>query len=251
MEYKRIEDLSITECIEKIQIKWEDAKSVAASSKNKDNAYQSLSNISETEISEIRTFVINRLAELLLKDKASYLACKNKSAYQAYLSSWVDGLWRNEAGACIKRIEDAEKEFNYYDRNKGSIAGLNRYLSSYPRGKYADSARQLLNSKKRKRNIKKISISAIVTLVIALLCYTNYHSVSYINALENVSFSKKGGSVSCTISTDALGSNIQLLTSADWIEVDKNGKDFAIAVAPNHEQEQLLFMLTQPFLILV
>ena len=238
MEYKRIEDLNIIECLERIQVNFTEAKSVITNGKSQADVTQSLSNISAVETSEIKTLVINRLTELLLKDKSAYLICKNKFDYQKYLSAWGDGLWRKEAETSIKRIEDAEKEFNYYERNKGSIAGLNKYLSSYPRGKYAESARQLLNAKKRNRKITTFSISVIVVLVVAILCYTNYHSVSYLNAVDNASFTKKGGVVSRSISTDALGSNIQLSTSEDWIKINKSGKDFTIEVEPNHGSDK-------------
>lgn len=238
MEYKRIEDLNIIECLERIQIKLAEAKSVITKSKSQADVTQSLSNISAEEASEIKALVVNRLTELLLKDKSAYLLCKNMADFQNYLSAWGDGLWRKEAETSIKRIEEAEKESNYYKSNKGSIAGLNKYLSSYPRGKYADSAKQLLNAKKRNRKITTFSISAIVTLIIAILCYTNYHSVSYLNAVDNVSFTKKGGTASRSISTDALGSNIQLAASADWIKINKSGRDFTIEVEPNHGSDK-------------
>lgn len=238
MEYKRIEDLNINECLERIQVKFAEAKSVITNSTSQADVTQSLLDISAIEASEIRILVINRLVNLLLKDKSDYSSCKNKFDYQKYLSAWDDGLWRKEAEISIKRIEKAEKESNYYESNKGSIAGLNKYLSSYPRGKYADSAKQLLNAKKKNRKITTFSISAIVTLIIAILCYTNYHSVSYLNAVDNVSFTKKGGTASRSISTDALGSNIQLAASADWIKINKSGKDFTIEVEPNHGSDK-------------
>lgn len=238
MEYKRIEDLNITECLERIQIKLAEAKSVITNGKSQANVTQSLSNISAEKASEIKALVVNRLTDLLFKDKSAYFLCKNKADFQNYLSAWGDGLWRKEAEISIKRIEEAEKESNYYESNKGSIAGLNKYLSSYPRGKYADSAKQLLNAKKRNRKITTFSISVIVVLVVAILCYTNYHSVSYLNAVDNASFTKKGGVVSRSISTDALGSNIQLSTSEDWIKINKSGKDFTIEVEPNHGSDK-------------
>ena len=238
MEYKRIEDLSITECLERVEIKWAEAKSISTNSKSQADACQSLTTISATESSEIRDLVINRLADLLLEDKSAFSACKNKSDFQKYLSDWRDGLWRKEAETSINRFENAEKESNYYENNKGTISGLKKYLSSYPSGKYADSARQLLSAKKRNKKVTTIGISVVVVFAIAILCYTNYHSVSYLNDLENVYFSKKGGKVSRTISTDALGSNIQLLASDNWIKIDKSGKDFTVEVEPNHEAEK-------------
>lgn len=238
MEYKRIEDLNITECLERIQIKFAEAKSIITNSRSQADVTQSLSNLSAVQASEIKTLVINRLAELLLKDKSAYSVCRKKSDYQTYLSAWTDGLWREEAETFIKQIEEKEKETSFFERNKNTIAGLNKYLSSYPRGEYADSAKQLLNTKKRNRKITTFSISAIVVLVVAILCYTNYHSVSYLNAVDNASFTKKGGVVSRSISTDALGSNIQLSTSEDWIKINKSGKDFTIEVEPNHGSDK-------------
>ena len=129
MEYKRIEDLNINECLERIQIKFTEAKSVIINGKSQADVNQSLSNISAVEDSEIKTLVINRLTKLLLKDKSAYSICKNKSDFQKYLSVWGDGLWRKEAENSIKRIEDAEKEYNCFEKNKGSVAGLNKYLS--------------------------------------------------------------------------------------------------------------------------
>ena len=238
MEYKRIEDLNINECLERIQVKLTEAKSVITKGKSQADVTQSLLDISAIEASEIRILVINRLVDLLLKDKSDYSSCKNKFDYQKYLSAWDDGLWRKEAETSIKRIEEAEKESNYYESNKGSIAGLNKYLSSYPRGKYADSAKQLLNAKKKNRKITTFSISAIVTLIIAILCYTNYHSVSYLNAVDNVCFTKKGGTASRSISTDALGSNIHFSTSENWIKINESGKDLKIEVEPNHGSDK-------------
>lgn len=238
MEYKRIEDLSIKECLDRLQISSAMAKSIVAATSSLDTVSQNLLANQRGDFSEIADLVIGRLTELLLKDKKQFSSCKSKPDYQQYISTWEDGLWMKEAEAAIKRIDDAEKERRFFETNKSTIAGLKKYLSTYPRGRYADNARQLLTSKQKNKKITTYSIAAVALAVIAILCWTNYHSVSYLNSLENASFGKRGGNVTRTISTDAIVGNIHLVESEDWITTDKNGKDVKIVVAPNHVGER-------------
>ena len=238
MEYKRIEDLSISECLKKGRINCDDAKSIITKNNNQEAVRHNLSEIVTIDSPEIADLLVSRMTELLIRDKKDYLNCKNKTDFEQYLSSWSDGIWRKDAEIKIKQIEEAEAERKLYEKSKGTIAGLKKYLKAYPNGRYSDSARKLISDKRRNKKVATISISAIVLLVIATLCYMNYHPVSYVDSLENASIGKRGGTVTRTINTDALGGNIHISSPEEWIKISKDGKDFTIEVKPNHGEEQ-------------
>ena len=110
MEYKKIEYLSITECLEKGKIEWKDAKSIIATNNIKEDVCHNLSEIVKINSSEIADLLINRLAELLIKDKKEFSACKKKADFEQYLSAWKEGLWRKEAQNRIKRLEGENRK---------------------------------------------------------------------------------------------------------------------------------------------
>lgn len=113
MEYKKIEDLSITECLEKGKIEWTDAKSIIATNNIKEDVCHNLSEIVKIDVSEIADLLISRLAELLIKDKKVFSSCKKKADFEQYLSTWKEGLWREEAQNRIKRLEGKTERYGY------------------------------------------------------------------------------------------------------------------------------------------
>ena len=201
MDFKRIEDLSINECLDFIQIKSQEAKVIAESSNSQDEICQRFLDVNETIDSQICRLVIDRLAGLLLKDKNMFFSSKNKSDFQNYLSERGDGLWRKEAELSIKRIEDAEKEKNLYA------------------------------IKNRNKIIIKFVIFSITTMlflhVSIVFCVSNYHSASYINVSGQDTVSQLGGNVELKISSDADIDAISISSSDSWIKcLDYSQKNF-------------------------
>lgn len=88
-------------------------------------------------------------------------------------------------------------------------------------------------------------ISFIITI---LLCeIISYNNVSYISCFENINISKRGGKIFCTISTDATSDNIELYNVADWIDYEKNGKDYIFNIKPNYGDKRSILIKLYAF----
>ena len=105
MEYKRIEDLNIAECLERLKIKRGDIKNFVANVNFESVIKQFLTEQSPEITSEIGSLVYQRLVDLLQMDRTSFKSCHNLADYQSYMSKNIDGLWREEAELEIKKIE--------------------------------------------------------------------------------------------------------------------------------------------------
>lgn len=238
MKFEKIDDLRITDCLDILGIDIFAVKSIVNSYNDFSGFHQSLYENCQNGDDETTKLIINRLSELLYNDKESYSLCNCKADYQNYLSEWEDGLWREEAESAVKRIEESECERKYYESHKNTIAELKTYIDKYPKGKYVNSARQLLDDKLNKRKKLTYSIVAIALIVVAVVCYLNYHSVSYLNSIDDISCGKRGGDISFTISTDAISENIRLIESEDWIGITKDGYNCIVSISPNHDSSK-------------
>lgn len=98
MEFKSIDLLSITECCEYLNIVKEDLPD--ALSRNSDGV---------SNLSEIDRSVVIRLSSLIEADKDAFEHCSNIKHYQEYLTSSLDGLYREKANTEIYKIKKNRK----------------------------------------------------------------------------------------------------------------------------------------------
>ena len=151
MEIKSIDELSITECCERLGI-------------DRNNLPETFEPKSSTE-----QLILGRLTELLHSDKEAYEACHSLEDYQRYRDIWTDGLYKNSAYQKINEISAAkeqallEEETQFFNRNKDTKDGCKAYMAKYPNGRYVSEAKEML-----KRYTKRlVCIWAFILLVVA------------------------------------------------------------------------------------
>lgn len=201
MRIESYEKLSITECCELLNLK-------------RENLPSALQYINRP--SEIDKLLIKQLQSLLNEDKLAIESCRTIEQYEGYLSTWVDGLYRNYAQCRIAQLEEAE-ELAFYQENKDSISGCEEYIQKYPRGKFVSEVQSILVQKKtaiKTRNIIFIVLFCIINA--GIIAYYNYEPVSYIKVDDNVILNNSGSEISLDISTDAM-SSIYATSSKDWV----------------------------------
>lgn len=218
MEFKSIDTLSITECCEQLNLRREDLP----------EALQEV-----IEPSERDQLLIEQLRSLLDEDKLAIESCRTIEHYEAYLTSWADGLYRGYARNRITQLKAEAEELAFYQKNKNSISGCESYLQKYPKGEFIQVAKVNLANKKKARKMRNIILLIIAIVIAIVICLINYCPVSYLDVSEGVSFGKRGGNKTVSISTDAKYRNIDVQESSDWISVDRDGESWSINVIPN------------------
>lgn len=224
MEFKKIDSLSITECCEYLKI-------------NRQNLPDIVEKLNVTSKQE--ELLLQRLKTLLAEDRMFFQNCKTVSEYENYLSVWVDGVWREQAQKEIVRLNAESEELDYYNKNKGSISGCKAYLRKYPKGRFVSEIKSTHNRKIRKRKIRNISISLIITIFIAIFCLFNYEPVSYLDFTGSGEFGKMGGETLLLYDTDATLNNIDIEQSVDWIKLKDDGDGrLVVTVSKNYEDQR-------------
>lgn len=79
------------------------------------------------------------------------------------------------------------------------------------------------------------------------VCLKNYFTVSYLDVSEDVSFGKRGGHKTLSISTDAKDINIDVHESSDWISVNRDGESLSINVIPNTIDEKTAYITVNTY----
>lgn len=220
--FKCIEDFTISDCCSFLKIEYSKLPGV-------------LNNIQATEDN---SKVIAHIRKSIEVDKNKFASCSTIKQYKAYLSAAPDGLYRKQAAEKIDLLKAEEEEKSFYDANKLSIAGCEAYLKRYPNGKFTPEAKVSLANKKRARKIRNIILLIIAIIVAIVVCVINYFPVSYLDVSGDVSFGKRGGHKTISISTDANDINIDVQESSDWISVDRDDGTLSINVLPNTGDEK-------------
>ena len=233
MEFKSIEQLTITDCCNQLTVSKESLKKVVVAV-NMDTSLLSERIFGNELLAGAKNEIAQRLTLLLIEDRKYFLRCKTLQQFENYLSTWSDGLWRNEAFQKVKTIKNEQEEKEFYLKSKSSINGLERYLHKYPRGKFSESARKELAEKRRNKHVKRIITIVATVITVLVICSMNYHSSSYIQSDSNVTFNKKGGITTCEISTDATDENIQAYVVGEWIQASIENGVLNIKAEPNH-----------------
>ena len=233
MEFKSIEQLSITDCCNKLSITKERLKQIVIDTNNNISLFHGRL-FCEGSLAEEKEEIAQRLFLLISEDRKLFLRSKTAQQHEEYLSKMKDGLWRDEASKRINsfKIEQIEKDF--YSKNKNTVEGLERYLRKYPHGTFSQNARKEIAERRRSKTTKSILISAALVALVLIICFMNFHSSSYISSDSDVTFGKKGGTASCEISTDAISENIQAYVTEDWIKATMENGALNIKASPNH-----------------
>ncbi len=224
MEFKNVDSLSITECCEHLDM-------------NRQNLPSIVEQIDVTDKREV--LLLERLKVLLEEDKVAFQSCTTISAYENYLSTWLDGLWREQAKNAIKHLMAEAEELECYKKNKDSISGCKIYLTKYPNGRFAAEIKNTLNKKTRKRMARSILVFLTMITIAAIFCWYNYEPASYLSLTGNGEFDKIGGETQITYNTDATSNNIDIERSEDWINLEDNGNGkITITVSKNYEDQR-------------
>lgn len=214
MEYKKIDELSISECCAELNIESQQLPTI-------------LENISGPQE------IVDRLKSLVDADMSAFKSCSTIEQFEKYLELWIDGLHRSEASQRVAQLKAQAEELAFYKTNQNSISGLESYIKKYPNGRFIQEAKGSLANKKKARKMRNIILLIIAIVIAIVICLINYCPVSYLDVSEGVSFGKRGGNKTVSISTDAKYRNIDVQESSDWISVDRDGESWSINVIPN------------------
>lgn len=223
MEYKKIDELSISECCAELNIESQQIPAI-------------LENISGPQE------IVDRLRSLVEADMSAFKSCSTIEQYEKYLVLWTDGLHRGKAAQRVAQLKAQVEELAFYKTNQNSISGLEGYIKKYPNGRFIQEAKGSLANKKKAKKIRNI-ILLIITIVIAIVvCFINYFPVSYLDVSGDITLGKRGGNKTINFSTDANDVNIDLQETSNWIDVNRDGGTLSISVVPNTDDERSAYI---------
>lgn len=228
MEYKKIDELSISECCAELNIESQQLPTI-------------LENISGPQE------IVDRLKSLVDADMSAFKSCSTIEQFEKYLELWIDGLHRSEASQRVAQLKAQAEELAFYKTNQNSISGLESYIKKYPSGRFIQEAKGSLANKKKARKIRNIILLIIAIVIAIVVCLINYFPVSYLDVSGDVSLGKRGGNKTITISTDANDINIDVQESSNWIDVNRDGGTLSINVVPNTDDERSAYITVNTY----
>lgn len=228
MEYKKIDELSISECCAELNIESQQLPTI-------------LENISGPQE------IVDRLKSLVDADMSAFKLCSTIEQFEKYLELWIDGLHRSEASQRVAQLKAQAEELAFYKTNQNSISGLESYIKKYPSGRFIQEAKGILANKKKARKIRNIILLIIAIVIAIVVCLINYFPVSYLDVSGDVSLGKRGGNKTITISTDANDINIDVQESSNWIDVNRDGGTLSINVVPNTDDERSAYITVNTY----
>lgn len=228
MEYKKIDELSISECCAELNIESQQLPAI-------------IENISGPQE------IVDRLRSLVDADMSAFKSCSTIEQYERYLVLWTDGLHRGKAAQRVAQLKAQAEELAFYKTNQNTISGLEDYIKKYPNGRFIQEAKGSLANKKKARKIHNIILLIIAIVIAIIVCLINYFPVSYLNVSGDVSLGKRGGNKTITISTDANDINIDVQESSNWINVNRDGGTLSINVVPNTDDERSAYITVNTY----
>ena len=228
MEYKKIDELSISECCAELNIESQQLPTI-------------IENISGPQE------IVDRLKSLVDADMSAFKSCSTIEQFEKYLELWIDGLHRSEASQRVAQLKAQAEELAFYKTNQNSISGLESYIKKYPSGRFIQEAKGSLANKKKARKIRNIILLIIAIVIAIVVCLINYFPVSYLDVSGDVSLGKRGGNKTITISTDANDINIDVQESSNWIDVNRDGGTLSINVVPNTDDERSAYITVNTY----
>ena len=243
MEFKNVDSLNISDCCELLRLNREELP----------DAIQTL-----TGLNELEELVAEKLTNLLKEDKSAFVSCNNVNHFEAYLSSWPDGMYAKQAAEILAKHKAKEEEANIYEECKKNLRKCDEYINKYPQGKFLREVKLIV----LKSTIKRILITIFAVMlifasvVLVFRCsqrvnsstsssgYVNYPkdqeasvnvsstSVSYLRVSDdNLSFSQSGGTQSITVYTD--GEWDISTDTYDWGHLTRSGNTLTLRVDAN------------------
>ena len=228
MEYKKIDELSISECCAELNIESQQLPTI-------------IENISGPQE------IVDRLKSLVDADMSAFKSCSTIEQFEKYLELWIDGLHRSEASQRVAQLKAQAEELAFYKTNQNSISGLESYIKKYPNGRFIQEAKGSLANKKKARKIRNIILLIIAIVIAIAVCLINYFPVSYLDVSGDVSLGKRGGNKTITISTDANDINIDVQESSNWIDVNRDVGTLSINVVPNTDDERSAYITVNTY----
>ena len=228
MEYKRIDELSISECCAELNIKNSQLPTI-------------LDNIRGSQE------IIDRLRTLLDADMSAFSSCSTIEQFENYLELWIDGLHRSQAAQRVAQLKSQAEEIAFYKDSQNTISGLEGYIKKYPNGRFIQEAKVSFANKKKARKIRNNLLLIIAIIIAVIVCLINYSPVSYLDVSEEVSFGKRGGNKTIPLSTDAYDINIDVLESSNWINANRDGGTLSIEVLPNTDDEKSAYITVNTY----
>lgn len=228
MEYKKIDELSISECCAELNIESQQLPTI-------------LENFSGPQE------IVDRLKSLVDADMSAFKSCSTIEQYERYLAMWPDGLHRGTAAQRVAQLKAQADELAFYKTNQNTISGLEGYIKKYPNGRFIQEAKVSLANKKKVRKIHNVILLIIAIVIVVVVCLINYFPVSYLDVSGNVFLGKRGGNKTISISTDANDINIDVEESSNWINVNRDGGTLSINVVPNTDDERSAYITVNTY----
>lgn len=190
--YKAIKDFTYCECQEFLK-------------KNPSSPYAQ-------QVSERRDACYNILKS---EDDRLFASAKTISDYENYLKAYpkdcYPGLHRRDAQLRIDNL--------FFNQNKDSKKGCEKYLGRFPKGIHTTEAVALIQKYNRAKNLKIILTIIFMIIIAGIICYLNYHPASYVSVSGKTDVSQYGEEINLQISTDANHGAIYVSSSDNWLTV--------------------------------
>lgn len=123
------------------------------------------------------------------------------------------------------------------------LSDFESYLNHYPNGRFCDEAKEsirIIEEKNKSQRHRRIIWCMILAVVLIVICYKNYHPVTYFNYEANALYNKTGGTCTISFSTDALTENIKVLSeersfekSPSWLCAKMEGRKLRMTADTN------------------
>lgn len=176
MEYKKIDELNISECCALLDIESSQLPEI-------------LDNISGSQD------IIDRLRSLLDADMSAFKSCSTIEQFEKYLELWIDGLHRSEAAQRVAQLKAQAEELAFYKTNQNSISGLESYIKKYPNGRFIQEAKGSLANKKKARKIRNIILLIFFLIILTFVGVYSYEPLPTIQIPEEIVVSQYGDTI--------------------------------------------------------
>ena len=171
------------------------------------------------------------LQDLEKQDASDYAACKTIENYNAYINKFSDNSIAPYYKA--KHIDEAKNTIEelFWNAHKKSVGGCKEYLSRYPKGKYTNSANNIIRSSKK----TKWLVLGIVFIVLVIAFFIGYKPVNSLSVSEtSLSFGKWGGTENVHISTNVSSNAVDVRCSGAGFDTEEGyGFDFKVSAGAN------------------
>lgn len=158
-----------------------------------------------------------------------------QTRYEHLLSS-LNNKEKLDYSSC-KTIQSLEKYIKKYT----SLSGAMNYRPQYIQ-QAKDEILRLTIIRKKKQQLKKISIIALIIVFIGIIIFFGYRPVKDISIYTNMSFNAISASKNLELPNDNDDYWMLESTTCDWISVKKNGNIINISVSQNNGDSRYCYI---------